>query len=118
MANPITPNKLLIMDIKSTLGENIKLYRKEKHLSQEQLSEKIDISVKHLSAIERGLTFVSAELLEKLSLSLKIPVHQFFQGKTDIILNDLLLENIDRIIEKHLVKTIENIKMEIRQANK
>ena len=66
------------MNVKSYFGENLKRYRKEKQLSQEQLSEKVDISVKHLSAIERGLTFVSAKLLEKLSESLKTPVFLFF----------------------------------------
>jgi transcriptional regulator with XRE-family HTH domain len=51
------------MDIKVIFGENLKFYRKTKHLSQEQLSEKVDISVKHLSSIERGSNFISSDLL-------------------------------------------------------
>ena len=66
------------MDVKSTFGKNLKLYRKAKRLSQGELSKKVDISVKHLSALERGLAFVSADLLEKLASSVEIPVFFFF----------------------------------------
>jgi transcriptional regulator with XRE-family HTH domain len=103
------------MDVKSSFGENLKRYRKDKKLSQEQLSEKAGISVKHLSAIERGLTFVSAELLEKLSKSLEIPISFFFTKDTEILYNDSMLNTMDRIIEKHLIKAIEAIKLDIRQ---
>jgi transcriptional regulator with XRE-family HTH domain len=106
------------MSIKSSFGENLKFYRKEKRLSQEQLSEKLDISIKHLSAIERGLTFVSAELLEKLSNSLEIPAFLFFLREKEIFYNDTMLHTIDKIIEKHLIKTIEDIKLDIRQNSK
>jgi len=105
-----------MMDIKSTFGENLKFYRKEKHLSQEQLSEKVEISVKHLSSIERGLTFVSADLLEKLAKSIGIPAHYFFVNKREMVYDDTMLNAIDRIIEKHLINTIEEIKTDIRQS--
>jgi transcriptional regulator with XRE-family HTH domain len=105
------------MDIKTIFGENLKFYRKAKHLSQEQLSEKTDISVKHLSSIERGLTFVSADLLEKLAFSVDIPVFYLFINKRESVYNDVMLNTIDNIIEKKLVKTIEEIKTDIRQSN-
>jgi transcriptional regulator with XRE-family HTH domain len=103
------------MNIKSVFGENLKLYRKAKKMSQEQLSEKVDISVKHLSSIERGLNFVSADLLEKLALSVEVPVYYFFVNEKEIIYNDNMLNTIDRIIEKNLIQTIKEIKSDIRQ---
>ena len=105
------------MNIKSIFGENLKRYRKIKHLSQEQLSEKVDISIKHLSSIERGLTFVSADLLDKLAAAVEIPVFYFFVNEKGFFYNDTMLNTIDRIIEKHLIRTIEEIKAEIRQDN-
>jgi len=105
------------MDIKPIFGENLKFYRKIKKLSQEQLSEKVNISVKHLSAIERGLTFVSADLLEKLASSIEIPVYYLFVNKREVIYNDLMLNAIDKIIEKQLIKTIDEIKLDIRKNN-
>ena len=105
------------MNIKSIFGENLKLYRKAKKLSQEQLSEKVDISVKHLSSIERGLNFVSADLLEKLALSIEVPVFYFFVNEKEVFCNDVMLNTIDKIIEKNLIKTIKEIKSDIRQNN-
>ncbi|MDR2304688.1 MAG: helix-turn-helix domain-containing protein [Treponema sp.] len=101
------------MNVKSSLGGNLKFYRKKKRLSQEQLSEKVDISVKHLSALERGLTFVSAELLEKFSASLEIPTYCLFLKDKELFYSNTL-DTIDRIIEKHLIKTMEEIKAELR----
>jgi transcriptional regulator with XRE-family HTH domain len=105
------------MDIKTIFGGNLKFYRKAKQLSQEQLSEKVDISVKHLSSIERGLTFVSADLLEKLAYSVDVPVFYFFVNKKEIFYNDVMLNVIDDIIENKLIKAIEEIKSDIRQKN-
>jgi transcriptional regulator with XRE-family HTH domain len=105
------------MGIKSIFGKNLKFYRKAKCLSQEQLSEKVDISVKHLSSIERGLTFVSADLLEKLAIFVEVPVFYFFVNQREIFYNDAMLNTIDRIIEKQLIRTIGEIKSDIRQNN-
>jgi transcriptional regulator with XRE-family HTH domain len=102
------------MDIKASFGANLKHYRKMCHLSQEQLSEKVDISVMHLSKIERGLTFVSADLLEKLSANLSISVAHLFCKNTEKIYDDDVLSKFDRITEKHLIKAIEAIKSDIR----
>jgi transcriptional regulator with XRE-family HTH domain len=105
------------MDVKSVFGKNLKFYRKTKHLSQEELSEKVDISVKHLSSIERGLTFVSADLLEKLAAAIEIPISCFFVNEPEIYYPDVLLNTVDRVIEKKLIRAIEEIKSDIRQNN-
>lgn len=105
------------MNIKSIFGRNLKVYRNAKNLSQEQLSEKAGISVKHLSSIERGLTFVSAGLLEKLAISIEIPAFYFFVNEKEVFCNDAMLNTIDQIIEKNLLKTINDIKSDIRQKN-
>ena len=114
--------KLVLMNVKSVFGKNLKLYRKAKKLSQEQLSEKVDISVKHLSAIERGLTFISADLLEKLALSVEVPVSRFFLTYQEMFDNDdrtrhgdAILETMDKIIERHLMQAMREIRSEIRQ---
>ena len=103
------------MEIKTLFGINLKQYRKNKHLSQEELAEKVDISVKHLSKIERGLTFVSADLLLKLSDNLEVSVAQLFCRENENIFDDNLLMKFDRITEKHLIRAMEGIKGDIRQ---
>jgi len=105
------------MELKSLFGLNLKRYRKEMRLSQDQLSEKVDISVKHLSKIERGLTFVSADLLEKISNNLGVSVARLFCKENENIYDDNVLKKFDRITEKHLIKAMEGIKGDIRQDN-
>jgi len=70
-----------------------------------------------LSSIERGLNFVSADLLEKLAFSVDVPVFYFFVNKREFFYNDVMLNTIDEIIENKLIKTIEEIKSDIRQKN-
>ena len=45
------------------LGKNIKYYRKQKKITQEQLAEKLDLSVGFISQIERGITKMSLDTL-------------------------------------------------------
>ena len=84
-------------------------------LSQEQLSEKVDISVIHLSKIERGRTFISADLLEKLAKNLEVSVATLFSNENEKIYDDNVLKKVDRIAEKHLIRAMEGIKFDIRQ---
>jgi len=103
------------MEIKKRFGVNLKRFRKEKRLSQEELSEEIEISVKHLSKIERGLTFISADLLEKLSENLGVSAAKLFCKENENIYDDNVLKKFDRITEKHLIRAMEGIKGDIRQ---
>ena len=106
---------LSIMETKALFGLNLKRFRKEKYLSQEQLSEKVDISVKHLSKIERGLTFVSADLLDKLSFNLGVSIARLFCTDNENIYDDNILKKFDRITEKNLIRAMEGIKGDIRK---
>lgn len=65
------------------LGKRIKKIRKAKHISQEKLAEKINVSVPHMSNIENGKT--------KLSLQVLVNVANELGTTPDI----LLLEQMD-----------------------
>ena len=62
------------------IGQRIRRYRREKGLSQEQLSEKVNISVTHMSHIETGNT--------KLSLPVLVDIATVLQVGTDDLLTD------------------------------
>ena len=49
--------------ITKKIGEALQSQRKKKHLTQQELSEKIGISEKYLSAVERGVNALSYDLL-------------------------------------------------------
>jgi transcriptional regulator with XRE-family HTH domain len=64
---------------KVLLGARIKELRKAKKLSQDQLSEKINIDPKHLSRIEVGKSYPSLDTLEKIAGSLGVEIKEFFE---------------------------------------
>lgn len=61
------------------LGLNIAYYRKEKHLSQIQLAEKIDISRTHMSRIENNDCAVSLDVIFRIAKALNIPAYKLFE---------------------------------------
>lgn len=67
-------------DYKKDMGQRLKLQRKLCHLTQEQLAEKIDISIKHYSEAERGITGLSVENLIKVSEILGISLDYLLRG--------------------------------------
>jgi len=98
------------MNVKGIFGKNLKYYRKEKKLSQEQLSENVEITVKHLSEIERGIVFASAGLMEKLAENLDIPIFAFFLTDNTIYYDNIMLARIEKEIIHNIEYTINNIK--------
>lgn len=60
------------------LGKNIKKYREEQNLSQNQLAELVNLSREHIGAIEIGKEFISLRKLFEIADILKTPVKNFF----------------------------------------
>ncbi|MBQ8678209.1 MAG: helix-turn-helix transcriptional regulator [Treponema sp.] len=69
--------------IPQLFGRNVRKYRKARNLTQEQLSEKLEISQKHLSIIETGTQFASASLIGRISEVLEVSPGDLFGGSSD-----------------------------------
>ena len=67
------------------VGQRIRKFRKAYNLSQEQLAEKVQISVTHMSHIETGNT--------KLSLPVFIDIANALSVQTDELLHDIPQNN-------------------------
>ncbi len=77
------------VSISVLFGQNVKKYRKQAGLTQEQLSEKLGVSQKHLSIIETGTQFASASLIGRISEVLKVSPADLFGGSSDEVLNEI-----------------------------
>ncbi|MBA3060304.1 MAG: helix-turn-helix transcriptional regulator [Nitrospirae bacterium] len=64
---------------KELLGARIKELRKAKRLSQDELSEKINIDPKHLSRIEVGKSYPSLDTLERIANALNVEIKDLFE---------------------------------------
>lgn len=83
------------------LSRNIKLIRRGKSLTQEQLAEQTDLTVKYISHLERGLSFPSADTLDKLASALDVPVYRLFYSEdSNTIPRDVLKKELHKIIDE------------------
>lgn len=81
-------NILTMSEIVQTLGNNIRLLRKECGWTQEMLAEKINISVPYMTQIELGRRNASLEIIESIADTLNVPYSRLFLKKNG--------ENIDK----------------------
>jgi len=65
-------------DIKILLGKRIKELRKQRGLTQEQLSEKMNINQRNLSKIECGNNFITSDTLSKILFAFEIEPAELF----------------------------------------
>lgn len=87
------------MDNKKLLGKKIKAIRKSKGLTQETLSEMIDLEPSSLSGIESGRFYPSLHVLEKTANVLDVELIDFFRYSS-INMPENLDGEIGKIVEK------------------
>lgn len=56
------------MTQKELFSENLKIYRKKKNLSQEELAETLDVSTRTIQFLESGMHFPSLPLAIKIAI--------------------------------------------------
>ncbi len=100
--------KNLIIEI----GKRIQKYRTQHNLTQEQVAERIGISQKHLSRIEKGYHNPRFDMIIKIAEALNIPTDALAR---DLAGNDVdvFLESIRPSIEKLNGKQREYVKRNI-----
>lgn len=103
------------MDAKKLLGSNLRRQRKLKQLTQEELSEQLGITTKHLGVIERGEAFCSADLLEKAASVLNVSIATLFYNEDENNGSDTFLSRMDTIVDEQLSQAVKNIKLKFRQ---
>lgn len=97
------------MVCKEAIGIKIKTLRKSKKITQEKLSEMLDVSPRHIVNIEMGYVYPTIEVLEKIASIFEVPFISFFENeyydkyfnKTDFIKNELY-KKINDIDDKKL----------------
>lgn len=100
---------------KQLLGARIKELRKFRGLSQEQLSEKVDIDPKYVSFIECGRSSPSLETMESIARSLEVEIKDLFEfahlqaGGVKVEEIEKLLEGADEEKKRTILKIIRAV---------
>lgn len=103
------------MNAKKIFGNNLHRYRKKMGFSQEKLSEELDISIKHLSDLETGKSFVSAELLENISQTLHVSLSNLFYAPDEKLIEETDWSKIEEIITEESQKALIVTKLRISE---
>ncbi len=67
-----------VSTLRKQFGKKLRSFRKGREMTQEQFAELLDISIDFLSLLERGINAPSFESIEAFSITLGIPVKDFF----------------------------------------
>jgi transcriptional regulator with XRE-family HTH domain len=91
---------LAMSEIVKKIGERIRLIRREKGLSQEQLGELSDLHTNYVGQIERGEKNLTIESLEKVVQALEISMEQLFRHVDPMKDKDELMEINELLSER------------------
>lgn len=114
----------MFLDDKKMIGRKIKIYRKMREMTQSELSEKADISEKHLSKIETGIHYPSIAVFFKIREILDIPLNEFginINSSTENQQRDELLKyifNLNDIETNYLLNFAKNTFENFNLTNK
>ncbi len=105
-------------DIKKVFGQNVQKYRKQFHLTQEALAEKINVSQTFLANIERGVRGVSMETIGLLADCFGIPYSfLFIENIEDIKSFERTEETHDKLFYHRLeVKLVDCVNSAVKTA--
>jgi len=93
------------VDLKEMIGSRIQQIRNKKRITQDHLAEKVGISSKYLSSIERGKENPTLNTILKLAQSLDVMPDEFF---TQLAIEDpakrksMIIEMLDEADEDQL----------------
>ena len=88
------------MDIKQRIGARTKQIRFKKGMTQQKLSERMEINSKYLSSIERGKENPTLNILIKLAESLEVHLNEIFDSTVQIEDNSKIRPLIHSLLDK------------------
>jgi transcriptional regulator with XRE-family HTH domain len=98
--------------IRGILGKNIKKYRRQLYLSQEELAAKINIATNFLGEIENSRKWVSTTTLAKLTDALDVEAYQLFKSE------ETLPANITNILTQYANDALAKVDKSINDLQK
>ena len=103
-------------NVAQVFAGNLKNQRKKAGLTQKQLSERLEISQKHLSFIETGVQFASASLIDRICRELNISCGELFSSEKDVNIKEVNM--ITALIQNALNSKLSVLETKLIQSKK
>lgn len=111
----------IIHDYKPAMGQRLRACRLQSNYTQEYMAEVLDISLKHYSEIERGITGLSTEKLIYLSNFFQISIDYLLKGDEPATTVPFALIELYQTCppekKTYLIDFIKNLKELIKEPN-
>ena len=119
-------------DLRKNIGKKIKLARSKANYTQEELAEKLSLSPRYVSQLERGIAFGSATTIisvcKALNISSDFLFEDLIQSTNSKTLNDLMsqtfvenylkLNNYNRVVLEALAAELVKLQKATENRNK
>ncbi len=119
-------------DLRKNIGKKIKLARSKANYTQEELAEKLSLSPRYVSQLERGIAFGSANTIisvcKALNISSDFLFEDLIQSTNSKTLNDLMsqsfvenylkLNNYNRVVLEALAAELVKLQKATENRNK
>ena len=105
------------MELKKNFGARLKELRKSKKWTQEQLAEFTGVDAKHISFLETGRNFPSADLLEKFKCVLDVDYKDIFDF-SDNFDKEKTIKRINKMFTNMTAEQIQFIYKIVLEYNK
>jgi len=97
-----------VAELINQIGKQIRILRKNRGLTQEQLGEKVQLPQSYIGSVERGEKNISIETLERLIHALRVSPAEIF-GKELPSDKEKLLDSLKVLLQNRNLKEIEII---------
>lgn len=71
------------MDVRQRVGVNIRKFRNERGLSQEELAFECGLHRTYISGVERGIRNPTVVVLERIAMALEVPTWRLLEAGKD-----------------------------------
>ncbi len=113
--------------LRQNIGKKIKLARAKTNYTQEKLAEKLSLSTRYISQLERGIAFGSASTIVNLCKALNISSDFLFDDLIGVdsscfndFVDDRFLESYMKLDDynKSIVNNLTNLLVKLQEDNK
>jgi len=101
-----------------TFGRRLKLLRKSKKFTQEQLGVMADVDYKHIGAIERGVKTPSIEAIERIAKALNVEYYELFLQDNSLVGQTQELELVIKDLQKYFSPEMQIFLVQVFNAAK
>lgn len=103
---------MTIKELNEYYSSNIKRFRLEKNLSQNELAEKLHLSEKYLSAIETGKKWGSFDTLLALSEALSVEPYELLLPKAEVLsYNTKRTKELMKSLRRNLNEMLDSVEL-------